>query len=435
MLNYRRRANTVLSIVFILFILVSGAKHFWPDHFLLRLVQFVLEASLVGGIADWFAVTALFRKPLGWPYHTALIPRNRTKMIGAIRTMVEQELLSAAMIQQKIEGLQLTSKILKAIEKRGGADFLAEKLTIFFSGLKAQVQETKVALNLSVLVREKARESGIARKILPYAQAMLHRQEFDRWLDDRIEDLLIYASGTRVNAQILIYLENMKEQQLASGGFLQKTFLGIFQASDGLNLEDAADALQTHLILSIRRLKSPENDLRIRLKAQLEQRLQSGETDGLTEAQIEEWLGQILAELPLESYIETGIEKLLTTWRQGKALSGESLVSSVKPLVTRFWTIVQADQKMQETLDSFFRDTLLKIAEKEHRLIGEIVQETLEDLTDDELNQFIEDKAGNDLQWIRINGSIVGGILGFIVFMILNFGYQPLLMVLKHFFL
>jgi uncharacterized membrane-anchored protein YjiN (DUF445 family) len=93
---------------------------------------------------------------------------------------------------------------------------------------------------------------------------------------------------------------------------------------------------------------------------------------------------------------------------------------------------VQADPNLQETLDPFFRNTLLEIAQKEHSLIGEIVQETLEDLSDDELNRFIEDKAGNDLQWIRINGSIVGGILGFLLFFILNFGYQPLLVILKH---
>lgn len=430
-MNYRRRANAVLSIVFILFVLVSTVKHFWLDNFLLRLFQFVLEASLVGGIADWFAVTALFRKPLGWSYHTALIPRNRAKMIAAIRVMVEQELLSAAMIRQKIEGLKFTDKILKAIEKRGGADFLAEKLAHFLSGLKAKVHEDQLASDLSALIRNKVRDFGLAQKILGYSQTLLHRQEFDRWLDDRIEDLLLYVSSTRVNAQILIYLEKMKDQQLASGGFLQKTFFGFFQASDGVNLEAAADALQTHLILTIRRLKSPENVLRVRLKAQLELRLQSWENDQLTEAQIEEWLEQILTELPLESYVEKGVDKVLSQWQEGKSLSGESLVSSVKPLVSNVWTNVQADQNLQETLDTYFRNTLLEIAQREHSLIGEIVQETLENLSDDELNQFIEDKAGNDLQWIRINGSIVGGILGLILFVILNYVYQPLLLFVR----
>ncbi|HVJ49874.1 DUF445 domain-containing protein [Desulfitobacterium sp.] len=430
-MNYRRRANAVLSIVFILFILVSGAKYLWPGNFILRFCQFVLEASLVGGIADWFAVTALFRKPLGWPYHTALIPRNRTKMIEGIRAMVEKELLSQAMIEQKIQGLKFSRKILGAVEERGGTDFLTEKLAVFLSSLKAQVVGDKVAGQFSALIRIKAQDLGIARKILAYSQSLLHRQEFDRWLDERIEDLLVYASGSSVHFQIQSYLENLKEQQLTSGGFWQKTLLGVFQAADGLNLDEAADALQTHLILSIRRLKYPENDLRIQLKSQLALRFQSWENDGLTEGQIEEWLEQILAELPLESYLETGIEKVLSAWQEGKSINGESLVVFLKPIVVRFWATVQADSKLQETFDMFFRDTLLQLAKKEHRLIGEIVQETLEDLSDDELNQFIEDKAGNDLQWIRINGSIVGGILGIILFIVLNFGYQPLLMVLK----
>lgn len=431
-MNYRRKANIVLSIVFVLFILVSGAKYYWPDNFVLRLSRFVLEASLVGGIADWFAVTALFRKPLGWPYHTALIPRNRTKMIGAIRVMVEEELLSEVMIRQKIEGLPFTRKILKALEKRGGADFLAEKLASFLAGLKTQINGAKAAEDLSALLRAKAREFGLARKILAYSQQQLYRREFNRWLDERIEDLLIYASGTRVYAQILIYLEKIMDKQMAGGGFLQRTFLGIFQAADGVNLEDAAKALQTHLILTVRSLKSPDNELRLRFIFQLEQRLQGWEKDTLTEAHIEEWLEQMLAELPIDLYFEKGIETVLSAWQKGKSLNRESLVSSVWPLAQRFWERVQTDQNLQDTLDAFFRDTLLKIAQQEHSLIGEIVQETLENLSNDELNRFIEEKAGNDLQWIRINGSIVGGILGFFLFFLLNYAYQPLLMVLKH---
>lgn len=431
-MNYRRKANIVLSIVFVLFILVSGAKYYWPDNFVLRLCRFVLEASLVGGIADWFAVTALFRKPLGWPYHTALIPRNRTKMIGAIRVMVEEELLSEVMIRQKIEGLPFTRKILKALEKRGGADFLAEKLANFLAGLKTQINGAKAAEDLSALLRAKAREFGLARKILAYSQEQLYRREFNRWLDERIEDLLIYASGTRVYAQILIYLEKIMDKQMAGGGFLQRTFLGIFQAADGVNLEDAAKALQTHLILTVRSLKSPDNELRLHFIFQLEQRLQGWEKDTLTEAHIEEWIEQMLAELPIDLYFEKGIETVLSTWQNGKSLNRESLVSSVLPLAERFWERVQTDQNLQDTLDAFFRDTLLKVAQQEHSLIGEIVQETLENLSNDELNRFIEDKAGNDLQWIRINGSIVGGILGFFLFFLLNYAYQPLLMVLKH---
>ncbi|WP_434511174.1 DUF445 domain-containing protein [Desulfitobacterium sp. AusDCA] len=430
-MNYRRRANVVLSIVFLLFILVSWAKHLWPGYFLLRLCQFVLEASLVGGIADWFAVTALFRKPLGWPYHTALIPRNRIQLINGIRAMVETELLSESMIYQKIKVFKFFEKIIKAVEVRGEAEFLADRLVTFLAGLKGRLSADKPAEKLNSLIQAKVQELCLSEKIFPYFQTLLNRQEFDQWLDERLEDLLVYASGSRVHYQILSYLENLKERQLASGGFLQKTLFGVFQASDGVNFEAAADSVQTHLILTIRRLKSPENALRIRLKTQLEERISYWKKDKVTKEKIEEGFKQLFRELPLEDYLKNEMEIILSNWQGGKSTRGESLKASVKPFVMHFWEGIKADHKLQETLDEFFRATLLQVVQKEHRLIGEIVQETLEELSDDELNRFIEDKAGNDLQWIRINGSIVGGILGLILFILLNFAYQPLLMGLK----
>ncbi|WP_425806299.1 DUF445 domain-containing protein [Desulfitobacterium sp. Sab5] len=430
-MNYRRRANAVLSIVFLLFILVSWAKHLWPDYFLLRLCQFVLEASLVGGIADWFAVTALFRKPLGWPYHTALIPRNRIQLINGIRAMVETELLSESMIYQKIKVFKFSGKIINAVEKRGGAGFLTERLVSFLAVLKGRVPADKLAEKLTLFIQAKVQELGLGGRILDYLQTLLERKEFDQWLDERLEDLWVYASGSKVHSQILSYLENIKEQQLASGGFLQRTLFGVFQASDGVNFEAAADSVQTHLILTIRSLKNPENALRIRLKAQLEERIIYWKKDNAIEGKIEEGFNQILRELPLEDYLKNGIDRVLTNWQDGKSARGENLRFSAEPLAASFWMEVKADQKLQETFDEFLRETLLRLVQKEHRLIGEIVQETLEELSDDELNRFIEDKAGNDLQWIRINGSIVGGILGLILFILLNFAYQPLLMGLK----
>lgn len=430
-MNYHRRANAVLSIVFLLFILVSWAKHFWPNYFLLRLCQFVLEASLVGGLADWFAVTALFRKPLGWPYHTALIPRNRIKLIDGIRAMVETELLSESMIHQKIKDIKFSEKIIIEVEKQGGAGFLAERLEIILSSLKGCVPADKLAEKLSFLIQAKVQELGLAGRILEYFHTRLKKQEFDQWLDERLEDLLVYASGSRVHDQILSYLENLKKQQIASGGFWQKTLFGVFQASDGVNFEAAADSAQTHLILTIRSLRSPENPLRIRLKTQLEKRIIDWKRDNVAEGKIEEGLHQFLKELLLEEDLKNGIEKVLTNWQDKKSVQGESLRLSVEPFAARFWLEAKEDQKLKEALDEFFRNALLRLVQKDHRLIGDIVQETLERLSDDELNQFIEDKAGNDLQWIRINGSIVGGILGLILFMLLNFGYQPLMMVLK----
>ena len=82
----------------------------------LALLQGGFEAGLVGGLADWFAVTALFRHPLRIPIpHTALLPKNRDKMTKAITTMVETELLNQESIRSKIKQIRITDIVLQKL--------------------------------------------------------------------------------------------------------------------------------------------------------------------------------------------------------------------------------------------------------------------------------------------------------------------------------
>jgi uncharacterized membrane-anchored protein YjiN (DUF445 family) len=89
------KADKTLCIVFVLFLLSLGLHLSYPQNLLADLLLFCSEAALVGGIADWFAVTALFEKPLGFPYHTAILPRRREAFIEASVTLVQQEFFCA----------------------------------------------------------------------------------------------------------------------------------------------------------------------------------------------------------------------------------------------------------------------------------------------------------------------------------------------------
>lgn len=93
-MNSKARANLVLLLVFAAFLALVVLEFYLVRSPWLAFLRFGLEGALVGGLADWFAVTALFGKPLGIGWHTALIPRNREKFILALRNLVENELLS-----------------------------------------------------------------------------------------------------------------------------------------------------------------------------------------------------------------------------------------------------------------------------------------------------------------------------------------------------
>ena len=87
---------------------------------------------------------------------------------------------------------------------------------------------------------------------------------------------------------------------------------------------------------------------------------------------------------------------------------------------------------MRQWIDNILKEMLEKIIRSQHYLIGEIVKETLEAFTNERLNQFIEEKVGDDLQWIRINGSIVGASAGLLIYLFTNLVYSPYVVPVIH---
>ena len=109
-MNKFNTADRVLCIVFLLFLIILGLRIVFPHSLILDFLLFVAEAALVGGIADWFAVTALFKKPLGFPFHTAILPRRRKQFINSCIKMLQTEFLSKKKIYKRICNADLLSK-------------------------------------------------------------------------------------------------------------------------------------------------------------------------------------------------------------------------------------------------------------------------------------------------------------------------------------
>lgn len=431
-MNYRRKANSVLGSVFLIFIVAAWLRHIWPAHQGIHFFFFVSEASLVGGIADWFAVTALFRKPLGWPYHTALIPRNRDKMVEGITGMVQNDLLSETLLRNKIEGFQMTPWLIRHVEKAGGAHFLSEKSIQILRDRLGKISVPKAALELERKIKGKVIDAGVAKRVVAGARSLLENDEFDHWIDERIDEGLELAAQPKVRARLLQSLGQIQQEQVGNGsGMLQKTLLGIFQVTDGLNLEEAADSLQVELILHLRELQRPNHPLRGRLKEIFRERIRNWEEDAQALNAIELWKNTLVSETNFQDLIVSLLEPVLSSLREGKLPTGQELSDFLEPILLKWWSEFKEDTHLQSSLDKLSQDLLLRALQNEHAVIGQVVRETLEGLDDEELNSFIEDKAGNDLQWIRINGSLVGGVVGAILFVILNYGYSPLLGVLR----
>ncbi|ODA41145.1 DUF445 domain-containing protein [Desulfosporosinus sp. BG] len=425
-MNYHKKANITLTVVFLFFIGAAVLEYMSPKVFGIRLIYFVSEAALVGGIADWFAVTAIFKKPLGWGYHTALIPRNRKKVIEAVASIVQTELLRMDVIRKKIERISFVDGLFQYVERAGGSVYLTNKTLAYLRRYAEKQEPAQLAESLAKFLRSGAKTWYLAPKVQILSEWALAHGYIDQGLDLLAERLWDKAADEETRLVILRYLEEVKEEKVSNGGSIFRTLMGFMEMSDGLNLDEAADALQVELLLTLRRLRNPTDSLRDNLRDALLEGIVKLNSNFQFVAQAEQWKEDLLSEELLEEFLETILRAALNVVAAPLTSSEPNeFYHVVQSFVDRYWVSIRDNPELREKINMFIVDTICQVIQNEHDMIGCMVRETLEAYTDRDLNQFVEDKAGNDLQWIRINGSMIGGVVGLILFLFLDFVYTP----------
>jgi uncharacterized membrane-anchored protein YjiN (DUF445 family) len=437
-MNYRKKANLTLGAVFCVFLLALWLQRLYPISFGIRLLYFVAEAALVGGLADWFAVTAIFKKPLGWGYHTELIPKNRERLIEAVAAIVQTELLKMDLIRTKLEKISFLDGIINFINKKGGAAYLTDSAVAFACRYAESKGLDSLSNKVAMFLQKAAKNWDLAPRIQEIGSWALKGGYIDQGLDRLAEGLWDKAAEEPTRELIASYLEGIKEEKVSSGGSIFRTLIGFVEKSDGLNINEAADALQVELLLTLRKLRDPQDPLRRELKDAVVNEINKAGLSHQFVEQIERWKEDLLA----EAFVQDFIESLLKIIRDGLiSLQSEddrntdTLYQGVYACIEKSWLNLQKNIFLRDKLNSLIVDTLFQLIQNEHHLIGNMVRETLSAYTDQDLNEFVEEKAGNDLQWIRINGSMIGGVVGLFVFLFLNFVYDPLIPVLQSFLL
>lgn len=426
-MNYRQKANITLVAVFLLFLAAAVWEYFNPGKVGIRLLFFVSEAALIGGVADWFAVTAIFKKPLGWGYHTALIPRNRERVIDAVAAVVQVELLNMNVIRKKIAEIPFAEGIITGLERAGGSAYLTAKILSYLKNYAEKQDSAQLAKKIAGYVGSAAKSWNLTPKVLEIT-TWAEEQGYVDWGLDRMADALGDKAAAEETKQVIIlYLEKFKKEKTENSGSLLRTLLGFVELSDGLNLDEAAEVIQKELGLTLYRLKNPTDPLRIKLKDILIRRAKDAVHDTRCQARIEAWKDDLLADVMVSNFVEALLQELLLAASVGHDQSEPTpLYQALQPLVEKCWLGFRNDRDIQVRANAFLGDVLCRVIQNEHDVIGVMVRETLGAYTDQDLNRFVEEKAGNDLQWIRINGSMIGAIVGFFLFLFLEFVYAPL---------
>ncbi|MFD0961012.1 DUF445 domain-containing protein [Paenibacillus chungangensis] len=444
----RRKANLSLAVLAAAFTAAAICLYYYPGQWWSRLLLYTAEAGLVGALADLFAVTALFRHPLGWKWvpHTAIVPKNRDKLVDGVVHMVEEQLLSKGMLREKLSRIRIVETAISLIDRTAGKRAVAElgwKLIVTW--LKG-ADTGKLSVKLDAYAR-----NGLQRlHLAPYAGAalrwVLDKGYMQKWLDGIVDYAATRTEGDDVKQAIVSMLRKEKDKFVNEGGsiarwFKQKLF-DLAEASDAVNLEEAADTLHRDLRSFIEGMRMQDHELRIYLQHKMYELADTLESNADVSIAIDHWKRSLLKEISFQPSIaalmqsivrmvttDSGVKYIVHDSSQER-LSHEAVKIWVTRLLSVYWNWFKQDEAAKSLLERHLQHFLSRIIESEHAVIGEIVRHTLDQFTEERLVQFIEGKVENDLQRIRLNGALIGALVGALLYTFLHGIYAPLLALL-----
>ena len=426
----RSKANRLLIIVFILFVLATALRLAFKDNFAAGLLAFTAEAALVGGIADWFAVTALYRKPLGFSWHTAIIPNNRDRIIEKITLMVGDELLGVDSIKSKLSGLNITDVLLDRLSGSMDRASLEGHVQNLVSDNVELLDRAKITGGIDALIKENLKKENVSDEIRKLLVKAFDEGKHGSWLMLLLGKAVEIARRPTTREKIYKILkeqEKFNQEASGSGTFFVKMLLKVAHSSQHTNLVTISGLLQQELIDILEQLKNPEHPVFKKVMENSGELIAELDDSGILSLTIQTWKNGILERLDLLE----ALELMLSTIIESQLNRGEA-AAWVASHLDQYRNDLKQDAEMREWIDGILREMLEKIIRSEHYLIGEIVKETLDTFTNERLNQFIEEKVGDDLQWIRINGSIVGASAGILIYLFANLVYTPYVVPVIH---
>lgn len=375
------------------------------------ILQGGFEAGLVGGLADWFAVTALFRHPLGLPIpHTALLPKNRKRIIAAIISMLENDWLTKDSIRKKVSSIPFTEKLFNFAEQAIAGQHVRNVTIKLIQHLLLSIDSKTLAPIIESELKVKLKDLDASKYLPAVIDQLLKRKYDEKALDFVLKEVDDWSkkesTKEKLGRMAVDALENIK-----ADGFMQfalKSFTNI------VNEEKLGNIIQGLIQKGVQSFKDPLNQNRQTLLFHIDTKLQNIKSDENLASEINNIKEQMLSQWHLEDkitdFIEQLKEKALTLIESPNFHEGYLL-----PQLSKALESLKNDHEKMNAVELWIQQQISIFVDNNHSKIGKLVEENLEKLDNKTLIDMIENNVGKDLQWIRVNGAVCGFLIGLVL--------------------
>ncbi|MEZ5960578.1 MAG: DUF445 domain-containing protein [Hyphomonadaceae bacterium] len=354
------------------------------------------EAALVGGLADWFAVTAIFRHPLGLPIpHTAVIPRSKERIANALGEFVAVNFLAPDVISLRLRDQDLATslgrQLADPITARRVADGIMDALPAISDLLDDEIVSDFMRRQISDFSRDERLSAAVGRGLQLLTEHGRHQPVLDAALNEGWRAL--EANEAAIRAQVR-----------ARTSWVWRLISLDARASDALisaiedTLRQIADA--------------PDHPARKRITELLQKFSEDLQTSPHLRLQIENMVGDILAHPAVATYFADVWRALKVALHSGAEAPQSSARLALAEGIEGFGAALLDDAAVLETLNRRLRALLTEISGRHGGDVGALISETIRTWDTQTVVEKLEQNVGPDLQYIRINGTVIGGLVG-----------------------
>ncbi|WP_313806415.1 DUF445 domain-containing protein [Sphingobium sp.] len=390
----RMVATGMLLAMAALFLAARATVHLHPA---MGFVQAFAEAAMVGGLADWFAVTALFRHPLGLPIpHTAIIPRNKDRIGDTLALFLRDNFLTPAVVARRMQRLDMAGAAGRFLASPSGGD---GRLREGASRLVADILEALDQERLGGMVKGAIAQRLRAINLAPLAGQALEAAMRDGRHAPVMDGIILWADrALEANDHLIRQMVHDR-----SGKILRWT---------GLD-ENLANAI----IDGLRKLladmaRDPGHGLRLKAEEGMAKLAADLQSDREIQARVARIRDEIVDNPAMQRWIDGLWEQARSGLLRAVRDPGKAMAGRLGEALHQLGGTLQDDARLRFLINRFMRRAAVGATASYGTTIVKLVSETVRGWDAGTVTSRLEHAVGRDLQYIRVNGTLVGGLVG-----------------------
>ena len=396
----QRTALGLLLGMAVIYVVALSQRHAHPA---LGFVVAFAEAAMIGAVADWFAVVALFRHPLGIPiWHTAIIPNSKDDIGRNLGEFVENHFITEEAVSKRLRAANPAGLLSTWLLAPNTAPKLGHTVAKAFEKVLDSLDDTKISRLLGNATCKQLSQLDVSESAGMAAELLVTERKHQDLLNGVLRGVTDYLSDERNQPQIsdfVIGAFGIDNALLKKGlsAYAPRLISALNQSVVGVH-GNAEHPMRKKFDVMVK-------DFVLRLKADpdWQESIARYQQESLTSPQVEVLLNSIW-----------GVVKL----RLSADLSSDEPVigTQLATLVRKIGETLAADAALREWLNQAIESGSATLIRQYRGEVGKFIEHQLAQWTKDEMSERIELAIGRDLQFIRINGTVVGGLVGVILY-------------------